>query len=291
MKDVVYIVPLTPASHLSPLRKLLRDITVRSLNAQSSSNWEALFVGEEDRREGNITYLPAVALDPHYQKQERGGKGPTDKHFKIDVAMQYIERQERKPKYIARLDDDDFISPSIVSIIEQTTVDYDCFADHYQAMVNVTSGKVCLTVLQWMPNTIFHKYEHAKTFIPEFNCMLINTSHDKGFHTYYKGKNIWQPEKGKPIYLRTLSPTNLSLSTGNTKDTFESHARKYGFWQYKLLPEFEPYLSELYKGYEALSNTKVERNFSSFYRFLSFVSYSYHKRFDNFFSRLLKKSR
>lgn len=288
MKDIVYIVPLTPDNHLTPLRKLLRDITLLALKNQTSGNWEALLIGEYDKHDGNVIYLPATAPSVDYIKQTRDSAGATDKHFKIDVAMQYIERQEKKPKYVARLDDDDFISPHIVSIIEKSGDNYDCFADKYQALVNVTNGKVCLANLAWMANTVFHKYEHAKTLILEFGFSLINCSHNLGFHKYYAGKNVWHSEKGNPIYLRTLSPTNLSLSTQD-KNTFETHVNRYGFWQYKLLPDFEPYLSEFYKEYEILTHTKINRNFSPFYRLQSFISYLLYKRFNNLFPRLLGK--
>ncbi len=289
MKDIVYIVPLTPERLLTPLRKLLHDISLKALKEQTSANWEALLVGEYDKTEGNIRYLPAKALDLGYQKADRGNEGATDKHFKIDVAMQFIERQDKKPRYIARLDDDDIISPNIVSLIEKNQDNYDCFSDYYQGLVDTTTGKVCLPHLPWMANTTFHKYEHAKTFITDQGCGLINTSHNKGFHPYYMDKKVWWAPQYNPVYLRTLSPSSYSLASQDYKLSFNQHVKKFGFWEYRILPEYEKYLVELFRIFEVMSNTKISRNFSKSYRLRALASYYYHKRFDNFFPRLANK--
>jgi len=291
MKDVVYIIPLTPTSHLTPLRRMFFDLTIQALNAQKSANWEALLIGEFDKKEGNLTYLPAKALDANYVKPWRSDPGHTDKHFKVDVAMQYINSQSRKPKYLARLDDDDIMSPDIVSVIERSGDVYDCFTDKYQVMYNVTNGKFVFTNLPWMPNTMFHKYEHANVPIAEFGFSLINCSHNFGYHKYYAGKKVWYSPKDKPLYIRTLSPTNLNLLAQEGKITFEQHVKKWGFWHYKELPGYEVYIKKLIAGYEGLTGTKIRRDLSASTYMKSLISYTADKYKEKFNRRILHRNR
>jgi hypothetical protein len=289
MKDVVFLIPINADSRITPLRRLLRENMINSLKNQTSGNWEALLIGEYDKTEGNMRYIPAVSLEPGYQKRDRNDFGHTDKHFKIDVAMQYLNKQERKPKYVVRLDDDDLMSPDIVSIIEKSGDKYDCFADEYQFLYNVSNGKICFDSYPWMANTTFHRYEHAKVIIPEFNLTLINCSHDLGFHKYYAGKQVWYSPKMNPLYVRVHSPTVLNLESQGGKISYEDHLKRFGFWHYVRLPEYEPYFAKLTAEYEKLNNVKVEKNFSAFYYYKSLFAYTLYKRFNNFFPRLANK--
>jgi hypothetical protein len=288
MKDIVFIIPINHSSNITPLRKLLRDNTIHSLNNQTSDNWEALLIGEYDKTEGNIRYIPAVSSDPAYEKKFRGDPGHTDKHFKIDVAMEFIAKEQRKPKYVIRLDDDDLISPNIVSTIEKIGDNYDCFADRYQVLYNITNGKLSFNDFPWMANTVFHKYEHAKVFITARGNTLINCSHE-AFHEYYAGKKVWYAPKMHPIYVRTHSPTVLNLHSKSGAISYEQHLKRYRFWHYSLLPEYEPYFAKLAVDYENLTRNKIIRNYTTFNYIKSFCSYEYERWFSNFFPRLGNK--
>ena len=47
----MYIVALTPIACLSDIRRDLQKVTIASLLAQTSTNWQALLVGEVEREE------------------------------------------------------------------------------------------------------------------------------------------------------------------------------------------------------------------------------------------------
>jgi len=228
MKDFVFIIPLTPKSLLNPVRQVLFNMMVLALKNQTSHNWQALLVGEDEKQDGNLLYINAEkSLDANYIKVSRTYPSHTDKHHKIEIALQHIARAEKKPKYLIRLDDDDLISPGIISRIEKTGMGYDAYADKYQALYNVMDGKIALPKLTWMANSIFHKYEHAITFVDSFKHKLINCSHNEAFHIYYANRNVFYTPKFSPLYLRTLSETCLSINT-TTKIPLQQHTDRFG---------------------------------------------------------------
>jgi hypothetical protein len=282
MKDFVFIIPLTPSNVQSPFRKELFQLTLLSLKNQTSDNWQAILVGEYEKAEGNLIYIPAVSLDPDYKKVFRSNEAFTDKHFKIDVALQYIAGQSRKPKYLIRLDDDDIFSPVILSKIEN--LNYDCYVDEYQALYDTASGKILFGKYSWFANTIIHKYEHAAKFIPDQGYeaqpagALINGRHNIAFHQYYKDKNVFFTSKKNPIYLRVLTSTSLAISHKNDNVKYADWVKTYGYdWYYYRLPEFEPYVEKLIVLFAKYYHVRIKRNFSLLQGLMDSISNAFQK--------------
>jgi hypothetical protein len=233
---------------------------IHSLQKQTSDNWTALLLGEEEKREGSLIYINSEkSLDTQYVKEFRGDPGHTDKHHKIEIALQHIARFEQKPKYLIRLDDDDLISPVVISNIEKSGMNYDCYADRYQALYNIVDGKVALPHLPWMANSIFHKYEHAVTNIADDNRKLVNCSHSSAFHLFYSDKKVYYFPKYSPLYLRVLSETSLHIKTSE-KASYAAHASKYGFWGYYFLKDYDAYIGLLVDKFQMLLGVKITRN-------------------------------
>lgn len=268
MKDFVFIIPLTPSNLQSAFRRRLFEIAVSALKSQKSDNWQALLVGEYEKIDGNLVYIPAVISDPDYKKHFRKDERFTDKHFKIDVALRYINSQAVKPKYLIRLDDDDIISPTAISRI--TDFSFDCYADKYQALIDSMTGKICFGEYPWFANTIIHKYEHSVTIVPvadeyQPEGSLINGRHDVAFHKYYSDKKVFYSSKLRPLYLRTLTMDSISINKRDDNLRYSQWIKSYGAgWYYHKLDEFEPYVSEILKLSSEHFNAKPIRDFSFF---------------------------
>lgn len=259
MKDFVFIIPLTPKRLLNPIRQTLFDMMIFALKNQTSTNWTALLMGEDESVDGNLVFLNSeVSLDPNYVKESRGDVGHTDKHHKIEIALQHIARAKNKPKYLIRLDDDDLISPDVIKFIEKEGMNHDCYADKYQALYNITDAQIALPKLPWMANSIFHKYEHALTRVAPHNRKLINCSHSDAFHLFYKDRKVYYFPKFSPLYLRILSETSLHIKTADTSN-YSDHKKKYGFWYYYELPSYEGYIVQLIKKFEAILGISIIR--------------------------------
>jgi len=265
MKDFVFIVPLTPSKASTPFRAGLFQLMLNSLRKQTSDNWQAILVGEEDKIEGNLVYIPAKAIEPGYVIRKRSLDSATDKHFKIEVALQYIARQDKKPKYLIRLDDDDVFSPAFLKEIEGKN--HDCFIDKFHTYYDVSSGRICQNNVSWFPNTTIHKYAHAISIIPagvtvdEPECALIASSHNKTFHKYYKDRNVYAADKSNPIYLRTITPGSVSFTQQKDKLDYKDYISRYGDWYYIRLENYEPYIVELIALTEKYLNIKINRDF------------------------------
>lgn len=264
MKDFVFIIPLTPSIHKTPLRQDLFELMLSSLTKQTSNNWQAILVGEYEKTEGNFIYIPAKAIEPGFVKKIRSTESATDKHFKIEVALQNIAAQPRKPKYLIRLDDDDIFSPTILSKVQN--LEYDCCVDRYHTYYDVSTGKICQNAATWFPNTIIHKYEHAIAPIPAGSSIdepggpLIAWSHNVAFHKYYEEKNVIFADKNHPVYLRTITPTSVSFAGQKDKLQYEEYISRYGEWYYKRLEDFEVYITELIKLAEKYFGIKINRD-------------------------------
>jgi len=236
----VYIVALTPIACLSDIRRDLQKVTIASLLAQTSTNWQALLVGEVEREEGNLLFLKSQAVS---------------KGDKILFAMSYLERQGKKPKYIARLDDDDVISPNAIERIEN--LDYDCYADTHQLLFSLINGKTCFFRPKFMPNTVFHRYYCATSKVATLvgNTLvqepLINSDHAQDFAKFYQGRRVLHSPKYDPIYLRVLSPVCETMMGARRTSpdpafaSFDKVAQQYGVWLYHDLPQFQTAIKEI----------------------------------------------
>ena len=224
----LFITPLTPLSHRTQLRSELFQCYLQALNKQTHHNWQALLIGEEDKKEGNCIYIKTNSVT----KQE-----------KLMDAYEFILRMPEKPDFIIRLDDDDVISPHILEIA--CTKKFDCYADKHHLFYDITSAMTSRQKRNWLPNTIIHKAEHALApFGPE-GKPLFTHDHSKAWHVYYKGRKIKWASKRHPVYMRILSPTSISGKVDYTE--YSEYLKGFGKWRKKIPSDFEGFQFEYLK--------------------------------------------
>ena len=260
MKDFVFIIALTPKEFLTETKTKLFELTIESLKSQVSDNWQALLIGDEDFETGNLIYL----------KSEAKKKGD-----KILFALSYIEKQNKKPKYLIRFDDDDLISSTVVNAIEK--LNFDCYADKYHTYYNLINGKISFLKANFMANSVFHKYEHAIKIVDhpkeenDINKPLIACDHALEFIRYYKDKNIIYSPRKQPLYLRILSPASVTMGILDEKsrakfdiDDFNQKSKEFGFWQKFWLSDYKKYFQKLNKITNDIYGIQIDGDFSYF---------------------------
>jgi len=254
MKSFVYIIPLTPDAVLTPVRKALREITLRSLLNQTSDNWQALLIGEEEKTEGNLIYIKTNAVA---------------KSEKLMAAFDYLLQLQTNPDFIIRLDDDDIISPFVLE--RSTTLEFDCYVDLYHSFYDVTSCTISQQKRAWMPNTIIHTFANAMTSYGKKGLPLFAHDHSKSWHLYYAGKKCLFAPKDHPIYLRVISPFTIS-SGNNSQDintidfqSYKKHLISFGKWKSFGLSDFQPYKDDLIDIWENFSGQKINIKNKSFF--------------------------
>ena len=134
----------SPESSISPFRKSLIEISTLSLKNQKSKNWQAIFLGEKTKIEGDFHFLNV---------------GGVSKEEKLHRFIDWILKQNDKPEYLIRFDDDDLISQDVLENIE--SLDFDCYTDRQHYFYDTSSGNCSRQFRNWLPNTIIHKTEHA----------------------------------------------------------------------------------------------------------------------------------
>src|ERR1022692_1193725 len=95
-REFLFVTTLTPTRLLTPLRQKLFELYKLSLLNQTYKNWKVLLIGEEESVDGNFIRIKS---------------NEEWKILKLQYALNYIEKLEKKPDYVLRLDDDDIISP------------------------------------------------------------------------------------------------------------------------------------------------------------------------------------
>ncbi|MCW3071663.1 MAG: hypothetical protein JWO44_1553 [Bacteroidetes bacterium] len=261
MKTFLFITTLTPSSLLSPLRASLFDLYKDSLNGQTYPNWQALLIGEEEKKQGRIIY----------KKTDAVSKGD-----KLKVAYEYLLSLEVKPDYIIRLDDDDLISQYALEYAGG--LDFDCCSDLYHSFYDIASGLTSQQHRDWLPNTIIHKYEHAVAAYGDSGLPLFNQDHSQAWHRYYAGKKIHFVPKKHPVYLRVLSPTTITSKIDPLHsekfenidmNAYSAYLKGFGKWRNFNLCDFECYRPQLLQTWEEFSGLKItalKRNFLDFFR-------------------------
>lgn len=245
LKDFVFVTCLTPRASLSPLRAELFELYKSSLLKQSSSNWSAILMGEENRTEGNFIYLKAES---------------TTKEDKLLELYHILDKLSVKPKYLIRLDDDDVISPVILQKIESEKLDFDVFVDKYQCMFNVYDLRSLSKEFAWFPSTVIMRFEDAMTKISYFRDLpLFVCDHDLVFHKFYHGRKVFYSKRYQPLYLRIFSPTSLSFSDSNKE--FEQYCKRFGVWKYFSFEGYEGVLTHLEQINKKYFNTKTPVKF------------------------------
>ncbi len=256
MKKFLFVIPQSPKRIISPFRQRLIDVSMRSLLAQTSNEWEALLLGEEEKTEGNCRFINS----PFPTKEEK-------LHYVVDQLL----AEKNKPEYIIRFDDDDLIHPQLLERI--STLQFDCYADEWHTFYDVSSGKLSSQKRNWLANTIIHKTEHALAQYGEYHYVvksdlrrphLLQNDHSKWWHNYYKGKNIVFAPQSDPMYLRVLSPTSFTAGSGElNKDEYSVYLNQFGDWNEPIPAAFCTYTDELHEGWKATYGAPWEIDTSS----------------------------
>jgi hypothetical protein len=261
MKKFLFITTLTPRSLLSPLRASLFDLYKDALNGQTYSNWEALLIGEEEKKQGRIIYKKTDAVS---------------KTDKLKVAYDYLLSLEVKPDYIIRLDDDDLISQ--YALERAAKLDFDCCSDLHHTFYDIASGLVSQQDRDWLPNTIIHKYEHAVAPYGDSGKLLFSQDHSQAWHRYYADKKVHYVPKSEPVYLRILSPTTITSKIDPLHserfenidmNAYAAYLKGFGKWRNFNLADFKVYQPQLITAWEEFSGTKIKplkKNFLDFFR-------------------------
>jgi hypothetical protein len=231
MKKFLFVTCLTPAHILTPVRIELFNLYIESLKKQTYPHWKALLLGDESNEKDNFIYLKCNSVT---------------KEDKLLEAVDYIEKMPESPDYIIRLDDDDLISPVVLSKISQ--LDFDCYSDKFHVLYNLMDGKICFNKLPWMPSTVVMKYESALTTIDWFEGKpLFCCDHDQVYREFFSDKKVIYSAKYQPLYLRILSPTSLALKNISEKKAtvYSKFVSDFGFWDYFKVNDFNIFYPSL----------------------------------------------
>ena len=225
----IFVIPLTPESNLTPLRKELQQLCFKTLLSQTYSNWKALLVG---------AVAPKGLEDNRFIHISEEGY----KELKLQHAVKYIQETNLKSDYIIRLDDDDLINPSILKYYATSRADV--IVDLSQWFIEWESKRISKDFKPWFANTVLHKREHAlaefgviaREGVSQINSYvpLIATNHAL-MHIYYKGKNIKFAPRNKPIYLRVINPDSI---TSNNSQSYQGYLRNFGLWKKQIPVDF-----------------------------------------------------
>ena len=220
----LFIIPLTPSSHLTNIREELQENCLKALKNQKYKNWKALLIGKDfpcKVKDDRFIHLPIEDI----------------KEIKVQHATKYLKDNQLKFDYIIRLDDDDLISDSILSLHQNTKADIIVDIEHWY--IDWTSKRVSKDFKPWFPNTCIHKSENALTtsgdlaqsYMRKVNThvSLIENNHSN-FHNFYKGKKIIFTPSNAPIYLRVLNPDSI---TSNSDNNYTEYLKNYGNWNSK----------------------------------------------------------
>lgn len=229
-KTFLFIIPLTPASHLSESRLFLRKLCFDNLLSQTYSSWKALLIGKLTDQE--IPGPNFMLLDFEGHKEE-----------KLQMATAYIRDHQVEADYIIRLDDDDIFNPQLLGKLSAST--FDLYVDKYHYYWNSETGYVSRAVRYWFPNTCIHKRSHALESFGNFppgnytryksQCLLIENEHND-FHKYYnQNHRIFFSEASAPIYLRTINSGSI---TSMQAENHGEYMNSFGVWKKNKLRDF-----------------------------------------------------
>ncbi len=250
LNSFLFIIPLTPKTHLTPLRSSLRQLCFNALATQTYGNWKAMLIGyttEEEKLHENF-----ILVNYEGAKEE-----------KLQIATQYILEQNLHCDYIIRLDDDDIFNPTLLTELANRT--FDLFTDKYHTFLDVSTGLLTQQVLYWFPNSCILAKKHALTvfgvYPPEDQgksykkfkelAFLIENGH-ADFHFYFNANHtILFANKNNPAYVRTLYPDSHSSTFSGGHEKFMNNFgdwRKNTFQAFQFLKGFPKIISPLSSG-------------------------------------------
>ena len=231
MKKYLFIVPLTPNSHLNKIRQELQELCLSALKKQTYSNWSALLIGS------NVS--EGVKEDKRFIHVDFEGI----KAEKLQVATEFIKKNNIISDYIIRLDDDDIFNNNILSKIKD--LDFDIYVDKTQFFWNYETKQVASRTWYWFPNTCIHKTEHALAMYGDFvlgeykhfhkRPLLIENDHSV-IHRYYIDKKVIFSNVNDPIYVRSITDNSITANNSLNKDEY---LFSFGNWKRNNIRNFD----------------------------------------------------
>lgn len=224
----LFIIPLTPESHLTDLRRELQEVCFGALLNQSYLNWKALIIG---------AVKPSICNDERFIYIHR----EAIKEEKLQIATQYVRSNNLVFDYIIRLDDDDIFNPKILEKYKRS--DADVIVDYNHWFIEWNSKQCSSQFRPWFPNTCIHKYKYAlsefgklsKSDVKKLNdkTVLLENDHSR-IHAFYIDKNVCF-EKSTSIYLRVLNPDSI---TSFSSSSFNEYLKQFGVWNKKVPKDY-----------------------------------------------------
>ena len=273
----MFVTHLTPFKKRSKLRSALQKIYFKALQNQTYNNWKVLLIGEEEKKNRNFHEVSIGNYNSDYELSER----LADIYERPEIINLFEEAD-----FIIKLDDDDLISPTILSKVKD--LDFDVYYDLYHVFYDVTSGKISRQKRNWLASTCIHKREHACAKIHKiasdniYRNSLLYSDHSLHWHSYYADKNGVAAGETHPIYLRILSPSSISSNLGNSNlnfknptDFFEydNYLKSFGTWENYNISEFDNYKNELATAWQMYTGNSLRQLnlHGSFELFLQFL--------------------
>lgn len=254
MKRFLFITHLTPVAKRSSLRQALYDLHLDALRNQTSKDWKVLQLGETDRNdgvffefriEGNNREELFTSIQTVYRKKE---------------VLALIDEAD----YIVKIDDDDIISPTVLSVAAD--LDFDCYYDSYHTFYDVTSGLMSQQHRPWFASTCIHRKECAfDSYLGDGASPLGNllySDHSKSWHKYYQNRRTICADSKHPVYLRVLSPTSITSSNSGRApmtlgdisfEKYYAYLKSFGYWDSVSIQEFDDSVLRLNKVWELFS--------------------------------------
>ena len=276
MNSFLFLIPLTPQSHMTENRVELRILCLRNLSNQTYRNWKAILIGEKDQTipsDDNFIILNVLG-----QKEE-----------KLQNATKYILENNIIGDYIIRLDDDDLFNPNLLDELKDKN--FDICVDKYHTFWDASTGMIAQQVPMWFANTCIHKRTHALMVFGNFprdtkvftksNPYLIENGHGD-FHKFYNQNHIILiRNRYDPIYIRTLNPDSHS---SNFTGDFVKYMNLFGIWKSNRLPSYQ-----FINSFKLPYVPPVERLKQGFWFYLK-NTYAMFKGLAKFKSQVIKKT-
>lgn len=233
--DYLFIIPLTPQSHLTSVRAELRKLCFTQLQKVDATK-RVWLLGDLNELPDGFEHIELKA---------------TTKEDKLVETCGILKDSFLPPaRYIVRIDDDDLINPGMFDRLSKA--DFDIAYDTHHAFYDLSSGWVSYQKRPWIANTSIHEFKHALARVEAFSGakkaveenFLIASDHSQAWHKYYESKKKLKLKKGDPLYIRVLNPNTRSAEKSNTSSSMEyaNYLSQFGNWKGKF--PFEPELNE-----------------------------------------------
>lgn len=257
MNRFLLITTVSPRSFdLESPRHQLFKAFLASLDHIDYDHFEVYIVGDERVKDiSERKFLKKIVTD----KVTKGER--------LRVVFNILRSENQRFDYVARLDDDDLISPIIMN--NYSTSQADLIADKYHTFYDVVSRKYSQQKRNWIANTAFHKWEHATHILDEDNGsgLCFDYDHAKFWLNYYQNKTISYTNKATPVYIRVLNPLSVTSMSGRIdsslkKQAYIEYLRGFGdFSRQILFQTFSARINEL-KRISSSFGFEIEHDFN-----------------------------